>query len=392
MAERIAPLGYVAVGKQSAVDTAVTPAVYVPAYNEDLTTSANYVEDNPIVGSKAKRRQVLPGMRSHSGSIEVMGEPNTAGYFFDMILKKGTTTGSGPYTHPFTLDATDPNSYTIDISSGHIVQRFWGFQASEIQPSYEENEMHLNIIGSGLGSFQSRKIASTSSGGAPTTVTLATDYDDNPTNGLVVGDLVQFWDGSAYVSGTVASVVDGTNFTTTEDWDAADAGDTLTLRPATPSFSLRTPFLLSSSEYRFAADAATALTAAQIRLETDTNWKVMHDFENVDGSVRTGDKDPASLVRLQGDIEFNVKRFFDTPDEQQRYQDLEKRAVVIRHFTETQAYELRVTINDLRAVSNPKPSLTQEEVLYSEIEYKPVEEQSDGQMYDVKVINNVAVI
>jgi hypothetical protein len=172
------------------------------------------------------------------------------------------------------------------------------------------------------------------------------------------------------------------------------AGDMLTLRPATPTLTLLAPFLWARSEFRFAADAATALSAAQTRLETGSDWTVAHDFESDDGAKRSGAFDPAALVRTQGDALLKIKKFFDTPEEIQRFNALTKRAVQVRHFVTSGAntYELRLTINNIKARSGVKPNLETGKILYSEIDYATSYDPTDAQGMLVTVINNLATI
>lgn len=393
MAERLGNLGYLAIKKETTKGTAVTPNVYIPLYEESLTTEPNLVEDNPIVGDKFKRYQVLKGNRAHKGEFTVMGEANTAGYVFDMLLDKGTTTGSDPYTHPFTLATSDPNAYTVDISTGHIVQRFIGVEASKIEPTWQDGEMQLKVSVSARKSWQGREVSSTS-GTTPTTITFKTDYDASPTTGLVVGDLIQLYDVSldAYVNAVVDAIPTSTTIEVSEDLTAGASGDFVTLRPGTPSFTLRAPFLFGNTEFRFGADAAAAVSATHTPLEEDSSWAIIHEFNNEDGEHRSGAFDPDSLARKQGDAEFTVKKFFDDPDELTRFNAISKRACVIRHFTEGSTYELRITLNNLKLKNNPKPMLKTEEILYSEMEYAPVLDTSDGQGMSVTVLNAVSTI
>ena len=390
--ERHGNKGYMAIGRETTKGEAVTPTVFVPLYDEDFTTEANYKEDNPITGSKFKRYQVLQGARAHKGSFTVMGEPNTIGYFLNMFMTRVSGSGSGPYTHNFEFDNdTDPHSYTVDFClGGHTVHRFVGVQASELEPVFEENEMRLNVQASGLKSWQGREI-STVTGSGPYNINLKTDHGPRPTEGLVVGDTLQVYDVSAnaYIDCIVDSLTD-TTVTVSEDVSAGGVADWLQIKPATPSFSLRQPFLWTHTEFRFGNTAAAAINATQTRLEPDTALKVMHPFEEEDGSQRSGDLDPESLVRMQGDFEFNIKRYWDKPTEMILFNALEKEACVMRAFTEDQTYELRVTMPHLKASSNPKPSMSTEEVLYSDITFMPQEDSSSGNGIDIKIINNVA--
>lgn len=399
--ERNSNLGYIAVKKQATKLAPLTPTVYVPAYSEGLTTDPNFVEDNAIIGAKFKNFLTAMGNRSHNGDIEVLGEPNIAGYLADCFATKGTTTGADPYTHPFTFSkTTDPNYYTIDISYVTHVVRFWGCGISDLEPGWENGEMRLKGAVSALKCFAGRELASVPTGTNPYTIVFTTTYDPRPTDGLVVGDILQLFDVSlgTYVNFTVASIPDATSITTTTDVTSGAAGDFVTIRPATPSYTLvgatePQPFLWGNTEFRFGATAAAALSATHTPLEEDSGWHLMHEFEDDGGSHRSGSFDPASLPRMQASAEFKAKVYFDTPQELQRYNALEKRAVVCRHFVYSggKTYELRVTLNNMKA-KNPKPSLEAENILYSEIDYVCQNDLTDGQGADIKVLNAIASI
>src|SRR5947209_7197779 len=186
MAERIAikPLGLI---KQTNATTVATPNIFAPHYSTSLATNLNLMSDTPAAGNKFKTFQTLQGVRSHGGSVTVMAEPNTAARWFDMLSTKGTTTGAGPYTHPFAAqESPDPNYYTLDLLMGGQSVRFWGVQASKIVVGWAGEKMQFQVDLSALGSFYGREIASV----ATTTLTLKTDYDPNPSVGLVASDLV----------------------------------------------------------------------------------------------------------------------------------------------------------------------------------------------------------
>lgn len=390
MAERVASIGYAAIKKQTAAGTAVTPNVYTPYYKQSMVTDIHLIEDNPIVGNKFKGYQALQGMRSHNGSITVMAEPNTAAYWLDMLLTRSSTTGSGPYTHVFGLSTTtDPNFYTLDLSLGSQVVRFWGIGASKITPIFQDGEMQFEIDLSGLGSFYGREIASVSG----TTVTLKTDYDPSPTTGLVASDLIKLTtvDGATSTNFTVSSITNGTTLEVSASAAAFAAGDMLLLRPATPSYTLKTPFLWQRTEFRFGAAASAALSATQTRLEEGTEVVLMHDFEDSDGAKRSGAFDPAALVRTLGDASFKVKKYFDLPAEIKEWNAIIKKACVIRSFSEGSTYELRITLNNLRQMSNDTQTEAGE-VIYQETEYATLHDTSDGQGMSVTVLNNVSSI
>jgi hypothetical protein len=389
MSERIGNLSYLAIGKQTDPHTAVTPSNYVPFWKESFTTNGNSIESNPAYGSRFEVFQVLQGQRDHSGAITVTAEPNTIASFFDMELTKSSTTGSGPYTHVFGLsNLTDPHPYTFDISLGSHVKRIFGVQASAITPTWNDNEMRLEVSGAGLHSYMGRKIASVST----STLTLSTEYDPRPTLGLVENDLMRIFkaDGTM-LDHTIVSLTD-TTVTLNSAPSGVAAGDILHLRPATVSFDLLTPFLWSNTEFRYGADATAALAAAHTPLEAGSNWSIMNSFEDDAGSKRSGSFDPASLVRTTARYELTDKRHYDKSDQEAKRQSLEKVACVVRHFAgAARQYELRLTFNHMK-VDNPIPPVEAGSVMYSEQVYKQQYDQIDGKGLEVTVINNRATV
>jgi len=291
------------------------------------------MEDQPVYGAKYATFNLLRGVRSHGGMLTVMAEPDTASRWFDMLLNKSGTTGSDPYTHVYGLNATDPNSYTLDLSFGSQVVRYIGVQASRITPTFQENKMQFEIELSALASFHGREILTIST----TTVNLKTDYDANAPAGLVVGDLVSVVkiDGSSRLDTVIDSITDGDTVVLGASAASFAAGDMLVLRPATPSLSLKTPFVWPRTQFYFSDTAANALTASatvsnQTRLEVGSEFSIEHSFEDVEGSKRSGAFDPASLIRTVGRGTLKIKKFFDTADEFKYWNAVTKRSCIMR--------------------------------------------------------------
>lgn len=388
---QLANLGYFGLKKETTKATAVTPDVYVPLYEDAMSVVLNQDEDNPIVGLKLMRHNIYPGMRGHTGTIKIMGEPNTVGYIMDAILTKGSTTGNDPYTHPFTLsNSTDPNSYTFDIARGRMVDRFIGSEISGVQVGFEDNKMVLTLTVSARKNFGIREVASVNTAD----VTLKTDYDPSPTDGLVASDLIGFYDVSAgtYISNlTVSSIGSGTVFTASGTPAGIEEGDLVFLRPATPSLSILTPFMWSRTEFRFGASAAAALTASQTRVEQGSLWNLLHNFDDNEGPKLSGSFDPGPLRRTQGDLEINISREFDNMEDYNLAMSNASKALVIRHFSGT-GYELRITANQLKRIDPQQRPLQTGGIIFDESNYRPTYHTSDGQGFDVKVLNAVATI
>lgn len=394
MAERNAANGYMALIKEVTKGTALTPTTYVPYYDQNLITDTHLISDTPIYGNKFKRFQSLQGLRSHHGSATVMAEPNTAARWADMLSTKNSTTGANPYTHTFGTSTTDPNSYTLDVSLVSQVVRFFGVEASKMALGWQNEEMVFQLDLAALGSFWGAEIASI----ATNVVTLVTTYDPVPTAGLVANDLVKVTkvDGTVTTNYTITSITN-TTVTLSATAGAFAAGDMLVLRPATVALTLLTPFLWGKTQFFFAADAATALTNSstvtnQTRLDPGTQIDIMHDFDSNQGSKRTGDFDPASLMRKQYDLSFKAKKFFDLPEEIKYYNSIVKRACIMRSYSgATNQYEIRVTLNNLSYSALPVPTKSGD-IIYEDLGFMPNYDATDTQGFDLKLINAISTI
>lgn len=388
MAEQISNKGYLMIGEQTDPNTPVVPTVVVPLYEEDITTDMNVDEDAPIIGSRAARSYIHPGQRIHGGSITVMAEPNTSLHLFSMMLKRGNASGGGPYTWLLTPD--DSKSYVLDFLKGRHVFRYGGAKAHTIAPDWDDNKMVYEIDISAMWAFTFREVQSVS-GSGPYTITLKTNYDLQPTKGLVVGDLIQLYDVStgSYINAEVDALTD-TTITVSENVAAGTAGDIISIRPRTPSVSIQQPFLWSRTFFHFGADATAAMAAAHTPLEQGSAWELAFNVNEEDGEHRSGSADPASIIQTLADATVTAQTYFDDPLKQNKFMTLAKNACVIRHYSES-GYELRVTIYDMRPTESELP-LETEEVLYDEQEYMAKEDQVTGKIYEVTIINNVASV
>lgn len=325
------------------------------------------------------------------------GAPSTSG-----TLTKATGTGDATITFsaatdgvnvwPFTLTSAITNSYTIDISTGFYVKRFYGCMINKITPSFDKNEMRLKAAVSALGSFIGAPLASTPTGSNPYTVTFSTTYTSTPTAGLVVGDLIRFYHsgGTNYTDATVASIVNGTQITTTTNVTSFNSGDFMFLRPATPSFNLENIFLWTNTTFQFGSNLSGAASATQLRVEEGSMWELENDFEKDGGSNRSGSADPASLVRTTGKASLTVKKFFGLTDDVQKYELLTAQACIITHTSAT-GYSLQVEFPQMVA-DNPLPGLASDKVSYSNIKFHPDYNSSSNGGYLVNITNQLATI
>lgn len=385
--ERLSNLGYCMIKKEAPKGTAVIPTTGLPLYSETLSTNLNFDSSEEIIGIKAAIHHSYMGQRDYTGQLVMLAEPNTMGLIFDMLLTHTGVTGSGPYTHTYALSpTTNPNSYTVDILRGQVPYRYVGLEASSAALSYDKNKGVLTVGVSARGCFSAAKITNV----ATNVLTLDTTFGSNPTNGLVTGDNVTLYlSGGTTVNTTISSLT-ATTVTVTSAGSAA-AGDTLCLRALTPALSLLDPVMWARSEYRFGVDAATALTNTHTPIEPGSGgWTITHSFKDNKGEKRSGSFDPASLIRTTGNAEIKTTQFFDSPNSERDFLLMTKNALVARHFVGSN-YEVRVTLNDLRAADKPN-GIKAGEVIYDKFSWVSNYNDTDGQMFGVSIVNNLPTI
>jgi hypothetical protein len=395
--ERHGNLGYAALAPEATPGAAAIPSKFTLLTEDNMTTSPNLQDQSAAYGSKSEVYAVIPGQRDHKGDITIIGEPNTATFLVDSLLTRGSVTGAGPYTWPFSHSGNS-KTYTLDASLGNIVKRFIGCVTTKLAPSWNKNELQLKATISALASFQGAKIASVS-GSGPYTINLDTTYSDQPAKGLVVGDLIRLYDPVAQTTldATIATIDAALQFVTTST--AVTGGYTtgvLHLRPQTAALNTLQSFLWSNTRFHFGATATAALAAAQTQVEQGSNWELVHNVNNDSGEQRSGSADPTSLVRTTVNCGLTIKRFFDTAEDLMAMNLQSKTAVVINHYAGAPVagvfpYNLQIVFNHLKT-DDPMPKIKPKEVNYSNIKYRPQEDRTDGVMFSVTVKSGIATI
>lgn len=392
MSERNQAAGYLAIGKQTAPNTPVVPTILTPFYKQSLATNPTLIEDKPVYGSKFEIFQQLQGTRSHKGGVTVMAEPFTAMYWLDQIMTLQSTSGSSPsVTRVYGFsNTTDPGFYTYDFNFVSQVVRFWGVGASKLAMPFSNEEMQFDLSVAGLGSFYGREVASI----AGQVITFTTSYDPAPTTGLVVGDLVavKSLDGTRNLNNLVIGSLTNTTVTVTGTITSAQAGDMFVLRP-NPALTLltQTPFLWPTTQYKYStSNLASALSAAQTRLEMGTTFDITHKFESDDGSKRSGGYDPASLIRTTGMYDFKTKQYFDNADQFKIWHAVAKQAAAMQASSGPNGL-LQAGMNSFKIKKLGMPT-SFGTTIYQDLEYGPQFDQVDGAGLTMTLVNGSATM
>lgn len=370
---------------------AVTSSYTFTVTSANATVGATYTNNGVTFTVTATIAAATTLICTSSGAPLTSGTLTKASGTGDVTVTFSAATNT-TNSWPFTL-GNPTKSYTVDIPAGQgLVKRFWGVMLESIAPSVSKNQIMLKGTATGIGSFLGRMITSVT-GSGPYTVTLDTTYTQTPTLGLVASDLIAFYDGSnPLVNATVATITNATQFTTSTNVSSFVSGDFVYLRQQTPTNYIPTPFLVTNTQYCFGATASAAIAATQTRVETASTWTYAWPFESKDGSQRTGNADPASVVRLTAQPTLTVKKFYGSPADILNWMNLTKTACAVRHYAYSGGvtYELRVVFPHIKTDS-PVPSVGSKKVNYSNIKFHPQFDTTDGAPY-ITVVNNLPSI
>jgi hypothetical protein len=260
---------------------------------------------------------------------------------------------------------------------------------------FEANVMKLTLNVSALGQFSIAPITSAST----TAVVLATDYDDAPNKGVVVGDTLVFvkvtgGTSDTYEEKVVSAVnVNGTGITVGSLTGTYTTGDYCYIKKQTLTPTLGEPFKWSNTKFYFGDTAAAALAGAETKVEQGSVVEIIHEFNTDGGEKRSGSIDPVALVRKAVDVDIKIKKSFDDYKDFERFISIRKRSLVLRFFSTiisgTDKNEVRITINNMKIKESPNPLKTGE-IIYLDAAYSPQYDPTDTQAIDIKVINDVA--
>ncbi|MCZ8512403.1 phage tail tube protein [Paenibacillus filicis] len=99
---------------ESAWGTAATaPTVWIPWKTLKMEDDIKQILDSGKRGSFAKDFNTYNSVMTGKGDIEGNVFPETIGYFLKGIFGQDTVTGTGPYTHSFTLSNNQPSSFSL---------------------------------------------------------------------------------------------------------------------------------------------------------------------------------------------------------------------------------------------------------------------------------------
>ena len=334
MPNYLADTSYLAVKVETTEGNAVKPNKFVPLISESIRTDLAHIADRRMKGVAWESDDILRGSRNHEGDIVVFADPDTLGHLFNMVLKIGVSTGDATdgFTHPFIVGAS--KSYTIEIGKGNYAQRYIGVKGENLKLEFVDGKLQGTLTIKAMKQFSVATLATALTGGAMTTIVLKQDYDLNPTNGLVAGDILVIKDSGTGldVSCTITNVAaDGITLTITAADITAAIGTDIRLKVQTPSYAaLVEPFFQGNALIGIGETEGIATASAQSKtLATPIYELTLDKINNLLNAPASGSMDPVRLLPQAEGADISISQLFENAEQHQSWLDRIKQAITL---------------------------------------------------------------
>jgi len=394
MSNYLGDKSYLAIKVEAAENTPIKPDIFIPLISESIRSILNREPDNRMAGLDWKSDDILKGRHTHEGTLELYADADTLGHIFNMLYKKGNTTGSGAdgYTHPFT--PADPKSYTIEIAKGLYAQRYWGVKADNLRLEFDNNKLKAIIDIRAVGQFSTAKLEVALEGEGEVEAVFQQDYVLNPTEGLKIGDVITV----GGVAITLTSVdADGVTVGFGAIAVTASIGDSVYLTAQAYSYvAAQEPLFEGNALVGVGADDTAADTAASAKA-TATPFQefILELRNNLLQQPATGQHDPIKLLPQTKEGQVITKKLFDSVDQHEKWLALDKQAMTIvvkGKFIKTDrtTWEL-FTVNLYKVKLNPNVNAVMTgEYIFDEQTFEILYDRTDDKAILISIVNNTA--
>jgi hypothetical protein len=134
---KLSALQHLGLAFETTFGTKVTPTVWVPVNSCKPVDDIKKINDEGRRANLTKIFNVYDGVQSGKVDIGMDAYPDAVGYFLKAILGQDTVTGSGPYTHKFTLvNAAGPSS-TLSFYNGVAEHAYAGAMITDVSFKFD---------------------------------------------------------------------------------------------------------------------------------------------------------------------------------------------------------------------------------------------------------------
>jgi hypothetical protein len=388
---------YLGLKVEAVENTPVIPNAFCPLISESIKTNINYTADRRMKGIDFKSDDLLPGNKMHEGDIVVYPDADNLGHFLNMLMEKGSTTGSATgYTHPFTFGTA--KSYTIEIQKGPYAQRFYGVKAKQIQGIFEDQKLKLTISVKAVGQFSGGQLKAALSGSV-TELKLSSAFTSSPNKGLVVGDTICLQlDSGSYQDIVLTSVNADLETVGFEALSiTAAANNLIYLKAQTPSYTSLGGILTQGNTLVGVAATSTLADTAAASKSTATS---MYDFSftlnnNLFDAPSTGNNQgPVKLIEQTKEAQLSISRIFEDVSQHVSWLNSIKQALtmIITGNTisgGTTKESLTIKFHKVKPMTNDEP-LEVDSIIFDRQEMEALYDSSDAESIEISLVNKTA--
>ena len=335
MPNYLSDTSYLAIKTEANEGVAERPDIFVPLVSESVRTDPMHTADRRLKGVAWKSDDLLRGSRNHEGDVVVFADPDILAHLFNMTMKIGTSTGglgTDGFTHPFTVGAS--KSYTIEMGKGDYAQRYVGVKGENLKLQFVDGKLQAILTIKSMKQFSVGTLSTALTGAGMVTIVLKQQYDLNPTDGLVAGDVLVIEDSGTGldVDCTIASVAaDGITITINAAEITAAINAPVRLKVQTPSYaSLQEPFFQGNTLVGVGADEATAsASAASKGLAVPFYELTLDKIQNLLSAPASGSMDPIQLLPQTQEAKLSLSRLLEDSEQHRHWLDRVKQAITV---------------------------------------------------------------
>lgn len=394
MSKTLADKSYIALKVQSDATTPVKPTIHFPLVSESIRVNPNYAADRRMKGLDWKSDELLRGERKIEGDIVLYGDALALGHILNMTYNKASTSGdSDGYTHAFVPG--DGDSYTIEIPRGGYAQRIWGVRGDRVKFDYVDNKLQATVSIKALGQFYAARLGAALSGSS-TSLSLSTEYDLRPTDGLKIGDVIMLVkDDASVVELTLTSVdANGVDVGFSSASITAAAGNAIFLKAQTPSIgSFKEPLYMGNTLVGFGADSSDADTAASAKATATPCYNLALTLaNNLFDAAATGSMGPAQLLNQVKEAQLELSQIFNDPTQYATWLANIKQAITAiakgRAITSAGTPEsLTVKLHKAKLMTNEEP-LEVGSYIFDRQTFEALYDSDDAKSMEISVVNS----
>jgi hypothetical protein len=330
----ITRLSSLMIKKEATKNTAVKPTNAVRYKEGGIMAKQEIIANNPVQNNRALALNAVKGKLEVDGTLKTDLDLNDGVHFLYSALGTmvstdiSSLTDGSVYLHEIT-PANRLHTFTMEQPKGdtdlttqnrqrYVVDRGYGLMVGNLKMAGSDGIIEMDATIWGAGVFQKADVTANVTAGAGVVVPLSS------VDGLIVGDIVNFYDNTPINETTTITAVDPVLKTITvtlvNNYAVANKAK-VELTPQVPTYL--DPEILSYRDLtvQFGDDLTSAGTATPVNIKS---WELEYD----NGLTREFGNKSAFIEAKGYSAKMKYEVFFETSEERDRYLNLTKQACI----------------------------------------------------------------